>query len=309
MPAIVLALLLCLYRFYQQRRSIYKLVAGRTELLINFSRIKFIIKQFLLISAFFALGLALMRPATQGAAQEIDRKGRDIIIALDVSRSMNATDCLPNRLAAAREKIKHLIDLDPSARVGLLLFSGDASMQCPLTDDHDVFKLFLDMVGSETVSSGTTCLSRALEKIVGHFSEHDATRSKLVVLVTDGEDFSGSLDVVKKQLQDLDIRLCIMGVATPDGAPIPLQEGYQLDSSGNIVISCLNEPLLKAVANECHGVYMRITPDSTDVRRIFDYIQHFEQEYQKKQSLVILDEKYCYGAGLALALLIIEWLL
>ena len=314
MGSFLILFLLFFYKIYNMRVIFITLTAVRRELLHNFSHLRFIVKILSSGFAIIALMIALMRPASHQGSSQAMRQGRDIIIAIDISRSMGATDCMPSRLLHAITTIKKFIYKTPDTRVGLLLFSGTALMQCPLTYDLATFNLFLDGVNTEMSSSGTTCLGAALDTMADYFSHHMMTRNKLILLFTDGEDFSGSLDSAKKKLQELNVHICIVGTGTPEGAPVPVfnadgvQTGFQTDATGITVISRLNERLLQAIARECSGLYIRVSDNYKDVDALVHYFNQFEQE-QCEDALVVFDEKYYYAAGSALLLLMIEWLL
>ena len=128
----------------------------RNRLLLHFSLPKTIIKAALLVFGFTCVAITLLHPQWNKKDEVVSQQGRDLIIALDISRSMLARDCAPTRLECAKRKIKELVKRLSCERVGLLLFSGTALMQCPLTSDYNSFFMFLDQVDSETIASGST---------------------------------------------------------------------------------------------------------------------------------------------------------
>lgn len=165
--------------------------------LINFSWNKSTLKLIFQIIGFIFLFIALLGPQWGKKDDLVKQKGRDVFIALDVSRSMLAQDLLPNRLEFAKNKIRNLINLLETDRVGLILFSGSAYVHCPLTQDKQAFNMLLDACDTESISSGTTALDEAIKISMKQFSNSNA-KNKLLVFLTDGEDFSSNLNDVKK---------------------------------------------------------------------------------------------------------------
>lgn len=281
----------------------------------NFSLMRFRIRAFLVMLVLVLIGLALLRPQWDREEETVMQEGRDVIIALDISRSMLAQDCHPNRLEYAKQKIRNLITSLHAERVGLLVFSGAASMQCPLTTDHDAFAMFLDEISVETISSGTTSLGSALTKVVSAFSDFVDNRTKLVVLFTDGEDFSKDLSGIKQKAIDSGVHIFTLGIGTADGAPIPLydhhgrQQGYQKDKEGHVVVSRLDSELIQKLSQETGGKYVHATGDDRDVQAIQRWVTQFEKTAFEERPLQRLQEKYYYYSAGALALLLLEWFL
>ena len=220
-----------------------------------------------------------------------------------------------NRLEYAKEKIKKLVASLQAERVGLLVFSGAAVMQCPLTSDHQAFFMFLNTITVETISSGTTSYSAALQKILDSFVSFPSDRSKLVVLCTDGEDFSPDSSGIQAKLAGSGVHICTLGVATQDGAPIPLydergfQHGFQKDEKNEIVISRRNEGVMRNLAQATGGIYVPVTPDDKDVMRIQSWVNSFEKTQWDECSQKRLQDGYYYYTAAAFLALLIEWIL
>lgn len=287
----------------------------REKLLKNFSWQRQIIKMIVMIVALVLLGVALLRPQWDKSDEQTFHQGRDCVIALDVSRSMLAQDHGPNRLEYAKSKIKKLVNELEAERVGLLIFSGAAVMQCPLTTDRDAFFMFLDAVSVETISSGTTSYGAALQKILELFSDFAQERTKLVVLCTDGEDFSSKLTDVQQKLHDLNVHVCTFGVATENGAPIPLydeqgkQRGFQKDEEDRVVVSRLNKALMQQIAHATGGRYVPVTHDDQDIITVKRWVDSFEKTQWEERKVGRMLDKYYYYTGLAGLLLLLEWVL
>lgn len=285
-----------------------------------FSWQRSIVRALLVSSVLLLLGIALLRPQWDKAEEKAISQGRDVMVVLDISRSMLAQDCKPNRLECAKNKIKKMMELLPAERVGLMVFSGAAVMQCPLTNDHQAFNLFLNTISVETISSGTTSYTAALKKVVESFSDFGASRTKLVVLFTDGEDFSGDLTAIQQKITELDIHIFTFGVATLEGAPIPVydinqkqgklvQQGFQKDEQGAIVISRLNQAVLQQLAQATGGKSVAVTQDNQDLLMLKRWVEGFEKSSWEERNISRLKDKYYYYTGLAWLLLLLEWLL
>lgn len=285
------------------------------KLIFYFSWQRMYIKTGLMIIALVLLVIALMRPQWDKNEEKQVQQGRDLVIALDISRSMLAQDYQPSRLEYAKEKIKKLVQLLEAERVALLVFSGDAVMQCPLTTDKAAFFMFLDAISVETISSGTTSYSAALEKVIELFSSFEAQREKLVALFTDGEDFSPDSQALTQKIVASSIHVCTIGVATPEGAPIPLydqkgsMQGFQKDNQNNVVISRLNAKLMQELAAATKGMYVLAQQGDEDLQKIKRWIESFEKSSWQERQACCLQDKYYYYAALAWIMLLIEWLL
>ncbi len=315
-PVIIGAIILIWYRALLVRRLIVLLAGTHPKLLIrNFSPFKKFLKYVLYSGALVLLGIAFLRPQWSKNEESVAQQGRDVYIALDISRSMLATDCAPNRLACAKQKIKSLLSYLSCERVGLILFSGAAFVQCPLTKDYGSFFMFLDQVDVETISSGSTALSQAIAEALRAFEAIDKKKNKLLVLFTDGEDFSTDLSGIKEQAREQNLHIFTIGVGTTQGAPIPLLDdhgkpsGHQKDASGNVVISRLNEPLLRSLAQDAGGVYLRMSADNSDIEQLVRTIVSYEKEQLDEIKMNKLNDWYHYFVALGLIALLVEWLL
>ena len=199
LPCILLGSYLLTYRVWWQKKTA-ALLESDQKLLHHFSIPKKIIKTMLLFLALCCLALALARPQWDDTQQAVAQEGRDVLIALDISRSMLAQDVKPSRLEAAKKKIKQLVSRFGAERVCLMVFSGVPFIQCPFTTDIHAFLNFLDLVDVESISSGTTALDKALATAVETFSNQATKKHKIVVLVTDGEDFHPLMNLQKLKL-------------------------------------------------------------------------------------------------------------
>lgn len=274
------------------------------------------LKLVLWLIAFGAIFVACLAPQWGEPYQLSSQTGRNIVIALDVSKSMLAQDLKPNRLEFAKNKIKKLITLLAGEQVGLLLFAGDAIVVCPLTRDQDLLELFLDEIDLHTVSSGTTNLAKAITTATKMFVQGGQQQTNLLAIFTDGEDFSQDLTQAGGMAQQAGVQIFTFGVATQQGAPIPELDlsgklaGFIKNDQGEVVVSRLNQALLQDIAIKAGGqsVVVQAEQDS-DLQQMLNWVTQFERHNLADQNLKLRPEKYYYFAALALFCLLIEWIL
>ncbi len=219
------------------------------------------LKSVLLAGVFVFSVLALARPQWGFEWQEVKRRGLDILMVVDTSKSMLTTDVKPNRLERTKLAIKDLLKKLNGDRVGLIAFAGDAFLVCPLTVDYSGFMLSLNDLDEHTVGRGGTNLSRAIEEAIRGY---DATRNeyKAIVLVTDGDDLEGDALAAARKAKDKGIKIYSIGIGTPEGELVQFvnergETEFLKDSSGNFVKSRLNEGLLQQIALATGGMYVR----------------------------------------------------
>jgi Ca-activated chloride channel family protein len=267
--------LLALVYFYgwQKRRRILNGYAGLRMLprivppgLVRRRRVVAI----LALSGILFAVLALAGPQYGFQWQEIERKGIDIIIALDCSRSMLATDIQPTRLDRAKREILDLLNMLEGDRVGLVAFSGTAFLQCPLTIDYPAFYIFLDALAPDYLPVGGSDLTAALQSAQKAF-DPQSDADKAVILITDGDN-TGSDDPMEtaQKAQTSGIKLFTIGVGSGDGVPVPEDKGgFKKDKAGQIILSRLDEALLTRMALATGGSYVRSVAGDIDLETIY----------------------------------------
>ncbi len=252
------------------------------------------------------LSVAMARPQTSDSHQERNIEGIDIVMAMDISGSMQAMDLKPNRLEAAKKVAKEFIDERPNDRIGLVVFSGEAFTQCPLTIDHQVVKNLIDPLKTGMIEDGTA-LGDGLATAVNRIKDSKAI-SKVIILLTDGVQTSGSLDPVSaaELAKTFGIRVYTIGVGRHGMAPYPVQTPF-----GRQVVNYpveIDEKVLKKVAETTDGEYFRAT-DNKSLREIYKKIDKLEKS---KIEVNIFRNKYDKYRGLVIAaglLLLLEILL
>lgn len=316
-PLVVIVIGMVMYRAYCVNK-IARYLAGtahRNRVLFGFSSTKNYIKAVLFMLGSLFLFLAFLEPQWHKKEQTVEQKGRDLFIALDVSRSMLVQDCLPDRLSCAKKKIKTLLNHLSCERVGLILFSGSTFVQCPLTTDYGAVYMFLDQIDVETISSGTTAIDEAIKQALTAFNMTPDRKNRLLVVFTDGEDFSSNLAGVKQEAAQAGMHIFTVGVGTTQGAPVPLydvhgkQIGHQLNKSGGVVISQLNEPMLRSLALDSGGTYIKMTHDDTDVKSIVASVARFEKERFNDKKVAMFEQQYPYFVAVSFICFVLEWLI
>jgi Ca-activated chloride channel family protein len=315
LPLLVIVYGLIIYRAVKQRRAYKQLAGNNHRLLSHYSFKKQLLKVVLLCIASFFLFIALVRPQWNALEENIVQEGRDLYIGLDISRSMLAVDCLPNRLVCAKNKIKYMLKKLSCERVGLILFSGSAFVQCPLTSDYSAFYVYLDSVDAELISSGSTAIDQAIKCALSSFENTAERKNKLLVLFTDGEDFSHNLSGITQQAVEKKLSIFTLGIGTTEGAPVPLFDpygnkiGHQKDKSGNVVISRLNENILHSLSHSVGGQYIRYTENYDDIDAFVKVISERDKEAIGEQKISRFEDQYHYILVVSFILFILEWLL
>lgn len=281
-----------------------KLVSALTA---DFSSRRFNIKFILLAVAFAAGVLAVMNLRKPGGEENINRKGIDVAIALDVSKSMLATDLAPNRLERAKQFIGKLVESMPNDRIALVVFAGKAYMQMPLTVDHGATKLFVSSASPSTVAQQGTVLSEALQMSANVFSNTDR-RYKAVILITDGEDHDPKAVETATDLSQEGIMINTVGIGSPEGTTFtdPATGSLKVDELGNTVITKLNETGLQEMAKETNGVYVRLESSDEAINTLKQHLSQIERNVYGDVSQMSFKTFYPWFAGLMLLLLLAE---
>jgi len=221
------------------------------------------LKAILLILGLLFCLVALLRPQWGFKWQEVKRKGLDIIIALDTSKSMLANDIKPSRLERAKLAIGDLTQKLSHDRVGLIAFAGTAFLTCPLTIDYSGFLLALQDVNTNTIPRGGTSISSAIKEAMRSYPAAEA-KFKVLIIITDGEDHEGSWLRLAEEAKKAGIIIYCIGIGTQEGELVFLQQegggkDFLKDNEGNAVKSRLNEELLQKISLATGGTYIRST--------------------------------------------------
>ena len=261
---------------------------------------------FSLAFAFFAIGLA--RPRTGAKLAERNTKGAEIIVALDVSNSMLAQDYSPNRLERAKLSIARLTERLQEDRIGLVIFAGTSFVQLPVTTDYVSAKMFLNSIDTESIPVQGTAIGDAIRLSIKSFSAQ-SEKSRVIVVISDGENHEDDAVGAAKQAAELGIKVYTIGVGSAEGQPIPMDGGLLKDKDGNIVVTKLNEEMLRDIARAGGGAYIHAGGEEFGLNPIIQDIRRMEDEEFGSVVFEEYDEQYMYFFGIALLLFILEMLI
>ena len=285
-----------LYRFWRINR---KLQVKKHRLLI---------KMGLRIIYFGLFLVALSGPSIGSAMKEIKQEGKDIFIAIDLSQSMNAQDIGPSRIQRVKFELQNLIRNFSSDRIGLIIFSSEAFIQCPLTFDQNVLQLHLDGLNTGLVPNQGTDLAAPLSLALRKFNndESQEPKSKSIILISDGEDFGDDFSGVLDDINDASVKVFTVGVGTYEGATIPSRNGIIMDpNSGSPAISKLETSNLKRIASQTDGAYFELSDEIQEIPQLVATIEKLEGAVTGTRMVEASANKYFYFllAAFGLALL------
>jgi Ca-activated chloride channel family protein len=264
--------------------------------------------------ALVALVVALARPLWGTQVTVKVQEGVEVMVVLDVSNSMLAEDIKPNRLTRAKLTVEELMDRLGGNDVGLVIFSGAAFVQFPLTADFNTARLFLDGAGPGSISRPGTTLAEAIRVALAGFPEERAT-SRVILLLTDGEGHEGEPVAAAQDAAEQGVVIHAIGFGSPDGEPIPIRDsggavvGYKKDDQGEMVLSRLDEITLQRIAGEAGGLYFRASAGGEEIDGIVEAIAALETGEQEGQFEMQGVERFEWFVGAALLALTAETLI
>jgi Ca-activated chloride channel homolog len=272
--------------------------------------LKFVLLLFAL--AFIIIGLA--NPQIGTRMQEMKQEGVDIFVALDVSLSMKAEDIKPSRLEKAKLEIRNLIDKLAGDRIGLIVFAGEAYTQFPLTTDYSAAGLFLDVVDVDVVPVPGTAIGSAIKRAMESFDLKETT-TKVIVIVTDGENTEGDAFEAANDAAKQGVLLYTIGMGSAAGTPIPIynaagqQVDFKRDRQGNIVVTKLDEVSLEKIAATGGGKYFRGTNAQDELEEIYKTINALQKKEFGVKQFTDYEDRFQYFIGAGILLLLLELLL
>jgi Ca-activated chloride channel family protein len=266
------------------------------------------LKAVLLLLALSCLIIAVVRPQWDREPQDIARTGMDIVICIDVSKSMDATDFQPTRLQRAKDQISAFIDEQKGDRIALLPFAGVAAVQCPLTDDYEAARMLLQSLTTNSIPVWGTDIGAALTTAGQIFDKN--TKSRIVILISDGEDLGDASLKAAKELAAQGVIIYTLGVGTPQGAKLQLssEEGFDGKEQQNIVTKLDNQALTRLAASTGGQFYM-VTPTQDEIAAILKHISGLEKSRLSTKHMSLFKEQFHLFAIAALLLLLAESLL
>ncbi len=281
-----------------------------------------LLKAGLVVAGLLLATVALMGPRWGTEVRTVERRGVDLVVALDVSASMRAQDIPPSRLRRAKNELQDLVGDLTGDRVGLVLFAGSGFVQCPLTTDYGAFRLFLDAAGPDQVSTPGTDVGAAVDAAVQAFGASRSVTDSLtnpterppraLLIVSDGENHAGGLDAARQQAEEAGITLLTAGIGTETGARIPHYEGQRRvgvkrDRRGEVVKSRLNEAALQRLARS--GAYFRIGATSSALSDVPAALRQVGASTYESKTFADYEEMYQWPLAAALLLLLVEYVI
>ena len=285
----------------------------RDRLLIKIDKKRLLQKDRFLYFSMLILIFSASGPQIGTRLAPLDRKGIDLVFAIDVSTSMNAEDVKPSRLEKAKFEISQMIRQLKGDRISLIVFAGSSHMYLPLTTDYEAARLFLDQIDTNMIPTQGTALSSALQTGLSAFTE-DESKYKVLVLVTDGEDHEGQAIDLASKASDRGMIIHTVGVGTESGSLIPVigQNGirdYKRDNTGRLVTSILNENILNEIANAGNGTYVRFDNKPANFRSIMNAIDSMEKRSLKSHIYSEYEDRFQSFAFISIGLMIVGMLL
>lgn len=268
------------------------------------------VKFYLLLTAFILSVFMMAGPQFGSKLEKQKRQGVELVIAVDVSNSMLSQDLKPDRMSRAKRVLNTLIDNLQNDKVALMIFAGDAYVQMPLTTDVSSAKMFLSNINPGMVPVQGTAIGMAIKRSMQLFSNQDSGAGKSIIIITDGENHEDDAVKMAEEALKQGITVQVMGVGTPEGAPIPIAgtQSFRKDRDGNVVVTKLNESMCKEIAAAGGGAYVRVDNTSAAVRALSSELEKLSKSEIESQVYTQYNEQYIAIAWIVLALLVVECL-
>ncbi|MEO8591631.1 MAG: VWA domain-containing protein [Flavobacteriales bacterium] len=269
-----------------------------------------VVLRFLLIRhglAFVMIALAAPQYGTR--IEEVKAEGIDLIVAVDVSNSMSCEDLKPSRMEAARRAMSQLIDQLHGDRLGIIVFAGDAFVQLPITVDRSAAKLFLSTIGMNSVGTQGTAIGAAIELAQESFDKESAA-SKAIIVITDGENHEDDALGAARKAAAEGIIVHTIGMGTIQGGPLPIRKndqvtGFRKDRDGSTVVSRLDEDMLRRIAAEGNGVFVRATDNSSGITELVEQLKTLDKAEAGTYRYTAHEDQYQWPLGIGFLLLLL----
>jgi Ca-activated chloride channel family protein len=303
------------YRIWQkQAQKRFADAETLNKLSPNKSTFKSILKLVLILLSISCLAIALVNPKIGTKMETVKREGVDIVFAIDVSKSMIAEDIAPNRIEKAKRVVSEIINNLASDRIGIIAYAGQAHPQLPITTDYSAAKMFLQSMNTDMMSSQGTAINEAIQLATTYFDDQDQT-NRVLFLVSDGEDHSNATNDAVEEASAAGIKIYTIGIGTAKGGPMPIRlngviDSYKKDKNGEVVITKLNEPMLRTIAREGDGQYINGANTDEVVSQVTDILSQMDKtEFESKQFADFKDQFQWFIAAALLLLFLDVFLL
>ena len=312
-PVLIVGFFL-LHLWKQKARRSFAQSAMLKYLSPNISSFKPVLKLLLLCLLFSCIIIALVNPKIGTKLETVKREGVDIVFAVDVSKSMLAEDIAPNRLEKAKRLVSEIINNLASDRIGIIAYAAQAYPQLPITTDYGAAKMFLNSMNTDMLSSQGTAIGQAIDLAAKYYDDDEQT-NRVLVIVSDGEDHGEGYNNALEKATEQGIKVFTLGVGTAKGAPIPekrngILETFKKDPQGEVVITKLNDVILKEIADNGNGSYI----NGANTEEVIDFmketlLQMDKKEFEAKQFADFKDQFQWFLGGAILFLFLDIFLL
>jgi len=282
-----------------------------SRLMPDFSERKQAFKTYLYLFALAFIVIALANPQLGSKLEKVQRRGIDVMVAIDVSKSMMAEDVQPTRLDRAKQLLSRLIDGMSNDRIGIIVFAGHAYLQMPLTVDYSAAKLFLQTINTDIVPTQGTAIGDAIELSRESFEE-DSEKNRALIIISDGENHEDGAIEKAEEASNEGIKIFALGVGSTEGSSIPVymqgrKVGYKQDKSGQLVVSKLNEEVLKEIASQTGGKYFLIKGARNEIAAVIDELGNIEKRDFEDFVFTDYADQFQYFIAFAVLLLIVSF--
>jgi Ca-activated chloride channel homolog len=312
LAAIPFMVMLFIFILQWKKRTAIKIGDPRlvNQLTKNYSPLKFTIKFIVIVIAFAGIILGAANYQRPGSLQNATRQGVDVMLVLDVSKSMLAEDIKPSRLERAKQLLTRLFDKLPNDRLGIVLFAGRSYLQMPLTIDHSAAKMYIHDASPDAVPTQGTVIADALRMANTSFNSKEK-KYKSIVLISDGEDHDPDALKVAKELASDGVMINTVGIGSPDGSPIidPVTKELKKDENGQTVISKLNEAELQQLSDASNGIYIRLDNMEDALITLSQQLDSIEKKSLNDSEFIDYTSYFQWFLAAALILLFIEFIL
>ena len=276
------------------------------QLMPDVSRWRPTVKFWILEGALALVVVMLARPQMGTRISHEKRTGIETIIAMDISNSMLAEDVTPSRLDRTKMMVENLVDNFTDDKIGLIVFAGDAFVQLPITSDYVSAKMFLSDIHPSLIATQGTDIATAINMAANSFTQQQGV-GKAIIVVTDGEDHEGGALEAAQDAKKKGMRVYVLGVGSPNGAPIPFGNGdYMKDNTGNTVMTKLNEEMCRQIAEAGGGVYIHVENNSNAQQQLDNELSKLAKKEMQSTIYSEYDEQFQAFGVIAIILLIIE---
>ena len=276
------------------------------QLMPDVSRFRPLVKFVLLLTALALIILMIARPQFGTKINREKRTGIETIIAMDISNSMLAEDVTPSRLDRSKMMVENLVDHFTNDKIGLIVFAGDAFIQLPITSDYVSAKMFLSSITPSMIATQGTDIAKAITMSTNSFTQQEGV-GKAIIVITDGEDHEGGALEAAKEAQNKGMRVYVLGVGSPKGAPIPTGNGdYMKDNMGQTVMTGLNEEMCRQIAQAGGGAYIHVENNSNAQDQLDHELDKLAKKEIESTIYSYYDEQFQAVCIIVLLLLIIE---